>query len=298
MKKETFFSLSKKHILKSECLEVDLFVPHSTYTGVRFDWTGLITQVTFEGKHTYCTSETMKDEMGTGGIGLSNEFGIYTPVGYYEIQPGQKFMKIGVGLLTRPDGGPYDFFRKYELNPFMKELKLEKDSIEFYMDAIPCNGYAVDLKKVISVSGNRLKIEYSLINKGEKPIFTEEYTHNFLSINRNDIDSKYHLEIKSPVEYGYRQGDMRISDTSITWDETPNETFYCRSIEKCNFDSLRWELTHDTEGVGVREYGDFPADLVAVWGMAHVVSPEIYCRINVKPGNTQEWTREYEFFRY
>src|SRR5688572_25534831 len=85
--------------LISDRLRVDIATPgSSTYAGSRFDWTGLITQVTLDGRHTFCGQEAT-DGTGTGGIGLCNEFGIFEPVGYDDARVGDQFPKLGIGLL-------------------------------------------------------------------------------------------------------------------------------------------------------------------------------------------------------
>ncbi len=48
----------------------------------------------------------------------------------------------------------------------------------------------------------------------------------------------------------------------------------------------------------MREYDDFTPVRVAVWGVAHVISAEIFASIQIQPGETQEWTRRYEFGQF
>ena len=40
---------------------------------------------------------------------------------------------------------------------------------------------------------------------------------------------------------------------------------------------------------------DFAPVRVALWGTTHVISAEIVCEIDLQPGETQTWTRRYEF---
>jgi hypothetical protein len=47
--------------------------------------------------------------------------------------------------------------------------------------------------------------------------------------------------------------------------------------------------------VQVREYDDFTPARVALWGTKHVASPEVYIDIDLEPGQSQTWTRRYEF---
>src|SRR5512135_3483133 len=93
--------------LHSDRLEVEISQPGAAYSGTRFDWSGFVTQVTLDGKHTYCIPESLVPGEGSGGIGLCNEFGIDSPVGFDETKPGDLFPKIGIGLLTRLDKPDY-----------------------------------------------------------------------------------------------------------------------------------------------------------------------------------------------
>ena len=43
--------------LKSDRLLVEIAKPGTVYAGSRFDWTGFITQVYLDGKHTFCAYE-------------------------------------------------------------------------------------------------------------------------------------------------------------------------------------------------------------------------------------------------
>jgi hypothetical protein len=77
--------------------------PKCARQGTRFDWTGFITQVTLDGRHTFYSRETIGDQSTTGGIGLCNEFGNELSIGYTDAKPGENFSKLGIGLRTRTD---------------------------------------------------------------------------------------------------------------------------------------------------------------------------------------------------
>jgi hypothetical protein len=52
--------------LENETIRLDIEEPGEGYVGSRFDWTGKITQITFRGRHTFCTEETTDPAGGTG----------------------------------------------------------------------------------------------------------------------------------------------------------------------------------------------------------------------------------------
>lgn len=279
-------------------LRVRIAAPGTVYRGSRFDWTGTVTEVKLDGAHTFCTPESLIDGQGTGGIGLCNEFGISEPIGYEECPVGGAFPKIGVGLLTKLDDSPYSFARPYPVVPFDCEVETGEASSTFTLHPTAVNGYAVRLVKKLSVADNRLRFSYALENVGDKPIVTTEYGHNFVHVNGEPIGPGYSLRLSESFAYSPSgNGDrdpLLFANGTMRWRHIPKEAFYCRSTGSYT-PGIQWELLHES-GVGLRETVDFTPSLLALWGTDHVVSPEVFIRLEVKPGETVRWTRELEFF--
>ncbi|NLI57254.1 MAG: hypothetical protein GX387_01830 [Clostridium sp.] len=285
-------------ILKNNRLKVEIDYPGNNYNGSRFDWTGFVTSVCLDDKYLFCTKESLVPGEGSGGVGLCNEFGIHTPIGYDLAKPGEKFHKLGVGLLTRPDESDYFFFDKYQVSPFDVIVSEESDSITFILDHLECNGYAVKMTKKLSLKDNTLTIDYHLENTGTKPIITEEYCHNFISINENPIDTGYILRFPYNIDIKEVPEVLTFKNNEITLIKNPKKDFHC-VIEGFNsVDNHYWELVFEPLKAGVREYSHFSVKSVALWGTTHVISPEVFIDVNIQPGKTQKWTRKYEFFTY
>ncbi len=277
-------------------LEIEIAYPGTSYTGSRFDWTGFITKVVLDGKHTFCAPESPIPGEGSGGFGFCNEFGIHTPVGYDEVKPGEKFHKLGTGLLTRPDESDYFFFDKYEVTPYPVTIEADSDHVRFELEPVNCNGYAVQMIKEVSVAENAMIIKYSLKNVGSKPIQTEEYCHNFISIDNNPTGPEYVLKFPYSAESNETPDVLNVSGNEISWNKQPENDFYIVPGGFKPVENHTWELLHKPSGVGVREISNFPIQKVAVWGKGHVISPEVFVAINIAPGQTQSWERVYEFF--
>lgn len=273
------------------------------YDGSRFDWTGFIRQVTLkQGSHTFCAYESLIPGKGTGGVGLCNEFGINAPIGYQETAVGDRFHKIGVGLLTREDSGDYNFFNRYLVQPFPVQTFVEPDHVRFISEAVQCNGYAFRLEKTILVGDASLTISYNLHNTGSKTITTNEYVHNFLAIDGLAIGPEYVLRLPVSVAPQWHFSDSpeetpMYKNREIRWTRLVDKVFYGRFT---GFDDqdvpFYWELIHSKAGAGVREKGSARGAALALWGEQHVVSPEVFVNICVKPGDAQTWTRTYDFF--
>jgi hypothetical protein len=289
-------------VLRSSRLTVEIAAPGSVYAGTRFDWTGFVTQVTLDGQHTFCMPESLTPGQGSGGIGLCGEFGIDEPIGYQDASPGERFPKLGIGVLKRPDAERYNFFRAYEIvQAFPIQVATTGTQARFVVDPIDCRGYAVRLTKTLSVDGHGLEVSYRLDNVGRNPIKTNEYCHNFMGIDRQPIGPDYRLRFPyrvelQPLPQMPPQPVLSASGNDLALKDTPQQAFYCRPSGFFQTGEPQWELLHLPSGVGLREVDDFAPMRVAVWGTAHVISAEVFVDIALSPGATQTWTRRYTFF--
>ncbi|AUG57455.1 hypothetical protein [Acetivibrio saccincola] len=284
--------------LKNDRLKVEIDYPGNSYNGSRFDWTGFITDVCLDDKYSFCTKESLIPGKGSGGVGLCNEFGIHTPIGYDLAKPGEKFLKLGVGLLTRPDESDYFFFDKYQVSPFEVVVKEEDDSITFILNHLDCNGYSAKMTKKLSIKDNTLTIDYQLENTGKKTIVTEEYCHNFISINENPIDKGYILRFPYNINIKEVPEVLTFKDNEIKIIKNPKNDFHCIIEGYDSIDNHYWELVFEPLKAGVREYSNFNVKSLALWGTTHVISPEVFIDVNIQPGKIQKWARKYEFFTY
>jgi hypothetical protein len=289
--------------LCSERLAVEIAAPGSVYQGTRFDWHGFITQVTLDGAHTFCVPESYEPGQGTGGIGMCNEFNNDQPVGYAEAKVGEAFPKLGIGLLKRPDLEAYNFFRPHEIDAlFPSVVGTGVDWARFVVQPLDCRGYAARLEKTISVNGNQLVIAYTLENVGRLPLLANEYVHNFMAIDQHPVGPDYRLAFPyavtlDPTMRRFMEPDvLKVEGEAITLQKIPQRAFYCRPLGFAKTSLPQWELRCLPLGVGVREFDDFSPLRVAVWGMSHVISAEVFVEIPLQPGEKKSWTRRFEFF--
>src|SRR5882724_12890556 len=149
-------------------VRVRLYLPDAKtgfYRGTRFDWSGVIGGLEYAGHNYYpqwfqrsdpgvhdfifdgadivagpCTAVTgPAEEFVTNGKGL----------GFDEAKAGGTFIKIGVGVLRKPDDGKYDPFYLYAIQDGGKwTVTRRPDSIEFkHVLADPSSGYAYEYRK-------------------------------------------------------------------------------------------------------------------------------------------------------
>jgi hypothetical protein len=293
----------KSHYLSNEFLEIEI-AEVGAYSGSRFDWTGFITQVQLKnGGHTFCVMEKEVPLSSVEGTGICNEFGITEAVGYDESKVGEQFPKLGVGLLTKQEDAPYFFKKAYPIKPYpIDTVYNQPHSIEYIVHPEDCRGYATKLTKKISLHDASLHIDYTLQNVGIQDIRTNEYTHNFIGINQLPMGPDYILKFSFPIEIELMKQNhtpdiLRIIGNEIHWNRIPEQEFYCKFKGVPNNEEAYWELIHKKSGIGMREISHFPISVIAIWGTKHVVSPEFFIDIHLKPGEVQTWRRTYDFFK-
>ena len=279
--------------LRSDRLVVEIAAPGAAYAGARFDWTAFITQVTLDGRHTFCVPEAV-DGTGTGGAGLCNEFGIFDPVGYEDAVTGEQFPKFGVGLLRRPDLDPYRFSRAYEITAFPLAVEARDDEVMFVMEPLECRGYAGRLQKRVQVAGNRLTIDYRFDNVGTRPVRTNEYVHNFIGLDSHPVGPGYelHLPFVPPAPL---PPPLFCRDRLITWSQVPANAFFQAFKQMPPEPVFAWQLVHRPSGLQVAETTDVGWSHLHLYGTSRLVSPEAFVALDLAPGQTKTWQRSYAF---
>ncbi|SFC24124.1 hypothetical protein SAMN04488102_10495 [Alkalibacterium subtropicum] len=285
------------YCLENDRLKVEVAEPGTVYKGARFDWTGFISQITLDGEVTYCVPEQLEEGKGTGGLGFCNEFGIDRPVGYEKIEPGDFFLKIGVGQLRKEQEADYDFFKDYEVIPAEVKTEEAANSVEFEItDATP-SGYGYHLLKEVAIFDNRLIISYKLTNTGDHPIHTNEYSHNFIGINDRFIDAAYRLTMPQMKTIDVAVGSIDRNEDRLTWPVSPEADFYASIDWEPGNGAYNWEVFNDNAQAGVRELSEFQPSKIALWGHRHVVCPEVFADISLDVDESLSWKRVYEFYK-
>lgn len=280
--------------MASNRLTVEFAAPATVYRGSRFDWTGFVTQVTLDGATRFCVPEST-DGTGTGGWGLSNEFGILEPVGFEDAQPGEWFPKLGVGLLRRPDAAPCNFARPYEMRPFPMRWEATAETIRLVVDPLPTRGYAVRLTKILTVIDNRLTLDYLLENVGTRAIATREYAHNFLMVDEGRA-ADYVLRLPFEVDAWPWPAAVQGSGREVRWLNPPQRPIYV-PMEPLPPGARTFTLVHQPSGARVSETCDTDWCKLTVWGTGRVISPEAFVALDLAPGARQTWRRTYTFDR-
>ncbi len=282
--------------------------PGEVYRGTRFDWNGSIIHAGYQGKELLNEERTVfHRNPALCGRGMMNEFGIKRPVGYND-PDSEWFPKIGTGWLKK-DSEPYNFLKTYERD----ELSYEYTSFDFENQpgvAFCCtsgerDGYSYRYQKTITLEDSGFVTRYELTNLGDKTISTDEYVHNFLAPYGHHMNHDFSLhfawQLNPPIfdEYVDPENLIRISENKVYLSKEPSKDtpFFlgCISGEPVTDGSsgipAQWCYRNDKTGLIISETGNFMIEKADVWGMRHVVSPELFYGFTLKKGETTTWER-------
>ncbi len=290
------------HILKNKNLEIRIDLPLENYNFSRFDWSGKIVDVKFQNISLTNVERTDCQNENYFGKGFYNEFGIDTSISFDETEIGGWFHKIGVGLLKKEDS-QYLFSKKYEIKPADFNIIPESNKIIISCTSDSINGYSYLLRKEIELHENSFTIKYYLQNTGEKDIVTNEYVHNFTAINKDLIGENYVLKFPfslKPKLFGETVNpelNVAIGQNEIKFNDSPKEQFFFSNLTGNATIDAKWELINLKSKIGISETGSFQTNKVNLWGWKHVISPELFFNINIKPGESTQWSRKYTVYK-
>ncbi len=290
------------HTLQNDTISLKLMLAGEHYRGTRFDWSGGIVSLQFEGIELAGIEDPdRKNEAGIGR-GFYNEFGIESPVGFEETAIGDYFHKIGVGLLKK-DERPYSFAHNYEFKPCQFSIQKDAQSLSCECKSEEANGYAYSFKKKISLVENGFCIDYQLENRGRKTIITDEYNHNFISINQETLSESHFLKFPFSLRPGKvgeainPSGTVLIEDQQVSFQAKPEEVFFFSYLSAEESVAALWRLEDHKTGISMQEKGDFLTNKVNLWGSSSVISPELFYAIHLAAGESCSWSRLYEINR-
>lgn len=271
------------------------------YRNSRFDWTGKISAVIYK-NIAISTSEKLNGQNDSlDGKGFYNEFGIEIPIGFDEIKEGEWFHKIGVGILKK-EGNSYLFNKKYEIQPAKFKVTALTNKVKLDCESQSVNGFSYHLIKEIELFENSFAISYSLKNTGLKTIITNEYNHNFISINKEMMDSNYVLKFLFQLNSKLfdaivnPQENVVINQHEFTFKNSLHKEFFFSNLSAGKKVNASWELINKKTKIGIREIGSFETSKINIWGSKHVISPELFFKINLSPKQELTWSRTYNLF--
>lgn len=286
-------------------IRAHFYLPDSNkgyYQATRFDWSGVISSLEYEGHSFYGQwfekySPTTHDAI----MGPVEEF---APIGYNEATSGGNFLKIGVGMLTKPDEVAYNSFKLYTIaNPGKWKIKTKADQIQF-VHKLNDAEYSYEYHKTIQLTKGKpeLVLTHSLKNTGKKTIETTVYDHNFLVIDKQLTGPGYVVNFPGNVKgTGKGFGEIaQIQDNKLIFLRELNqgESVYCSGLQGLNNNAPDYDLSVENRktGAGVRIRCDRPMLKLVFWASYKTVCPEPYIQIKVETGKEINWKISYEYY--
>lgn len=290
-------------------LEVAVSMPGApgTYCGSRFSWAGIISHVKFAGHQLFgpwrpgITSLDVHDNVtGTAGEFGMGTAGMPAPLGFNDAAPGGRFVKIGVGVLRRPDGLPYSFGRSYEiLDASSWQVRRIDQGIDM-RQILEHDGYGYDYcHRIELVSGGKSFItRHTLTNSGSKKIHQTHYSHNFIVIDRMPVGSAYEIVFPFTPENSFRAESTAYVDgrTLKFRAQIPaGEAIFAQlsGYGDTTADN-RVTIRNRYAGLDVNITGDRPVVRYHFFAVAGAVCPEPFVDIHAAPGETVTWQHRYD----
>lgn len=299
-------------ILSNGVIGVGIYLPDAEkgyYRGTRFDWSGVISQVEYKG-HTYFgewkeTHDPTNHDDITGPVEefRSGPFDKPSSLGYDVAKPGETFIKIGVGLLEKPEEPSYSFWNRYKIvTPGIWEVSKDDNWVEFHQKFDDGKGWSYEYTKriVIAKDEPEMTIEHSFKNTGSKPIESSQYNHNFFNIDRTPVGKDYVLKFPFEVKLNRDLKGTLIAEGNqvrLAKDLLNGESIFTEIFGFGN-DARDYNIAVENTktGAGVKIVGDRPLVHLNFWTIKTTICPEPFVDVSVMPGEEKKWRITYTFY--
>lgn len=292
--------------LKTTEVQMELCIPDSRtgyYRGTRFDWAGIFRTVTC-GNAVY-SEEWFEDYDPLRHDCVCGPVDEFSQVGYENALPGDSFLKIGVGLLKRPDYANYDRFRLYEIvREGTRTIEHTKTSAKF-RHFLMGEKYGYDYEKEISLSKKEkaFSIECRMINLGPEIIDTSVYNHNFWTLGQRCVGPDTMIDFPFRPSGKWREGGCGkafLTETGIRFsDRLENgESVFIGDlrIEAESGRGYGFSAANAKTGCRVEAECSMQMDHAVFWANSQVACVEPYIKIRLFPGESAEWNIKYTLF--
>jgi hypothetical protein len=305
-------------------LRAKLYLPDPEtgyYRGTRFDWSGVINSLEHDGHEYYGTWFTKTDPkvidfifdgadtvagpcsaiMGPVEEFSSNE----KALGYDEAKPGGTFIKIGVGVLRKPDNSDYTPYRLYDIVDHGKwTIRPEQDSVQFIQELKDFDsGYAYVYTKTVRFSKGKpeMVLRHSLRNKGRRPIDTSVYDHNFLVLDKQPIGPDFSITVPYDIktEHAPDKDLAEVRGKQFVYRKVlQGKDTVAASFSGFGNTSTDYSITIENRkvGAGMKITGDRPLSQENLWSIRSVLAMEPFIHMIVEPGKQFTWSYRYSYY--
>ena len=292
--------------ISNDLITAKLYLPDATqgyYRGSRFDWSGVIPELKFDGHDYFGQWFTRYDPIIHDAIcGPVEEF---SAINYEQASVGSEFIRIGIGGLRKSTDSRFDRFGYYELsNPGKWTVKKTKDCVVFIHQLKDVAGYSYIYEKKVRLTKGKpqMVLEHKLKNTGKKEIKTDAYNHNFFTIDHQTTGPNSVIKFTFPIQVTGENPLAKINGRQIEFlrELSPRETVFWGDVQGHTNSVKDYDfcIENTKTGAGVRITCDQPVSKIIFWSSVKTQCPEPYIDINIQPGKTFTWTIIYDFYTY
>jgi hypothetical protein len=275
------------------------------YRASRFDWSGVIPCLAFQGHTYFGIWFSHYDPMVADAIaGPVEEFrSADGALDYDQAKPGEVFVKLGVGVLRKADDSPYKFMYTYPLVDGGKwTVHTGRRAVSFRQRLKSPIGIAYDYEKTVSLDPHEpvLTLHHSLKNTGTKTIDTQVYDHDFFMLDGAPSGPGMVIRFPfAPTAEKPLEPLAGIDGKQIIYHDELQQGQYVESYltgysdKPSDYDIV---VENTKTGVGVEQTGDTPMSRFNFWSPRTTMCPEAYHHLVIAPGQTVHWDIHYRFF--
>jgi hypothetical protein len=311
-------------IITNGLIRANVYLPNAKtgyYRGTRFDWSGVVSNLEYAGHNYYPEwfqrmDPKVRDFVYDGAAivagpctavtGTPEEFVTNKKaLGFDEAKAGGTFIKIGVGVLRKPDDAPYEAFRVYDVVDGGKwTVKRKTDSVEFTQElSDPATGYAYVYRKTVSLTQGRAQmvLDHSLRNTGKKVIQSSVYDHNFLYLDRQSPGPDFEITFPFPIRADQPPGNnfAELRSNRVVFLKTlVGEDVLQFGIQGYSNEARDYDIRIENHkmGAGVRTTADRPLSRVFLWSIRALLSVEPFIDMKIAPGEEFTWRITYDYY--
>lgn len=294
---------------------------HGFYRGTRFDWSGIIGSLRYSGHDYYGpwftrTDPKIADFIFDGPDIIAGPCSAATgpaedfltngeALGFSEAPAGGTFLKIGVGVLRKPDNAKYSMFRQYEIVDHGQWSVQEKPrSVEFTQKVMdPSSGFGYLYRKTVRLVDGKpeMVIEHHLTNIGRRPLETSVYDHNFLVLDHRETGPDFvvtlpftiHLDNPPGSKLGFVEGRKILYRQELR-----GRDVFAIDIGGFRNTAEDYEVTIENRKAeaGMTIKGDRPLEQEHLWSIRSTLAVEPFVHMRIDTGNTFDWKYTYTYF--
>jgi hypothetical protein len=284
------------------------------YVGSRFDASGVVGRAEYKGHSFFGPWQRRDPKTHDHIMGTAEEFSMFSPPGFEEVQAGGVFYKIGVGELVRKEAPvkdkktgkmepqPYAFHGCHEIAR-RGEWKVThgKDWVQFVQDFEGQRGWAWHYTKRVSLVQGlpSFTISRRLENTGTKLIDTTHYCHHFTIIDDEPIGPDYRVHLAFEARAKELKGaGAEVKDRQIVLLRPlgPGQSVWAdlTGMRGTALDNAAVIENRKTRA-RLKITGDRPVVLYRFWATHRAACPEPFVAVKLVPHLAMTWQNTYTF---